>query len=64
MTIEFSVVNGAPLGTATLSGEVVHYSGELIREIMAPTVSRVGPAKAFRRFANYSNGYVIGKAIA
>lgn len=59
-TIQFTAVDdGRALGTVTLTDDgVLEYENEDRRKAMGPMVARVGAAKAFEWFSDWSNGMV------
>ena len=63
-TIEFSVVGGGPVGTATLADGGLEYSSDAVREIMAGRCAVLGDEKAFRSFVDWSNGYMTAKLLS
>jgi hypothetical protein len=63
-TIEFSVVGGDTLGTATLDDDgELSYGSDAVRQIMAGRCARIGDEKAFASFAGWANGYVMSKLV-
>lgn len=63
-TIEFTVVGGNTLGTATLDDDgELSYGSDAVRQIMAGRCARIGDARAFASFVDYSNGYVVSELV-